>query len=200
MPNYKTAGEFWSAVCVGHGGSCWIWLGKVGPGGYGVVRFRGSEQRAHRVAYTLVNGPIPDGLVLDHVLARGCTSRLCVNPDHLEAVTIRENILRAPIGPLSKHPGKTVCLRGHVYADVGVLRNASGCRTCRACYLERNALRAAERRAVTASRPRPKRPVMEVCKRGHVYSQVGFYVQVRNGRDMRNCKACQRLRNSASYA
>src|SRR5688572_16860021 len=71
-------------------GGCWLWTASRILSGYGQVRFEGKNQRAHRVAYALVKGPIPEGLVLDHL----CRVKHCVNPDHLEAVTQAENLRR----------------------------------------------------------------------------------------------------------
>lgn len=70
---------------------CWLWTGHRGSGGYGRFRLNHRERPAHRAAYELLVGPVPDGLVLDHL----CRNRGCVNPAHLESVTPRENILRA---------------------------------------------------------------------------------------------------------
>lgn len=65
---------------------CWIWQGSVSNTGYGRI----GSRYAHRVSYERSNGPIPDGLTIDHL----CRTTLCVNPDHLEPVTHRENVLR----------------------------------------------------------------------------------------------------------
>lgn len=66
---------------------CWLWTGCINPDGYGVFR----NTSAHRLTYQESRGPIPAGLVLDH----RCKNRRCVNPDHLEAVTQRENRRRS---------------------------------------------------------------------------------------------------------
>lgn len=69
---------------------CWNWVGGQSSDGYGVWSLRGAvTRRAHRIMYERHKGPIPQGLQLDHL----CRNRLCVNPDHLEPVTNRENIL-----------------------------------------------------------------------------------------------------------
>lgn len=78
---------------------CWLWLGKTQRDGYGVVwsggtRKEGRELRVHRVMYEHFRGAIPDGLVLDHL----CRVRNCVNPDHLDPVTLRENLDRGVSG------------------------------------------------------------------------------------------------------
>lgn len=78
---------------------CWIWqASKHAPNKhyptlmYGRINLLGKTEYAHRVSYKLFKGDIPDGLVIDHL----CRVPLCVNPEHLEAVTQKENNLRAP--------------------------------------------------------------------------------------------------------
>src|SRR4051812_22635773 len=71
-------------------GECWIWTKSKTWNGYGLAAFEGKTTTAHRVLYQLIKGPIPAGLDLDHK----CRNRLCVNPDHLEPVTRRENLHR----------------------------------------------------------------------------------------------------------
>ncbi len=68
---------------------CLEWLGSSWSG-YGRVRWRGVMKPAHRVIYEQYKGPIPAGLLLDHL----CRNRICVNPDHLEPVTNTENCQR----------------------------------------------------------------------------------------------------------
>lgn len=71
-------------------GECWEWIGYVSTTGYGALRKNSVPYYAHRLSYELVFGSIPDGLVIDHK----CRNKICVNPEHLEAVTQRENIHR----------------------------------------------------------------------------------------------------------
>jgi len=71
-------------------GECWIWTGARDEDGYGRVWANGTTGRAHRVIFEALKGAIPEGLVLDHL----CHTPSCVNPDHLEPVTIRENVRR----------------------------------------------------------------------------------------------------------
>lgn len=116
---------------------CWLWLGSLDGCGYGMVYIggRGATRtgRAHRVSYTLAYGPIPDGLTLDHL----CRVRSCINPDHLEAVTARENILRG-IGMGANHARQTHCKRGHELSVENIYRQPSDPRgrRCRACWME----------------------------------------------------------------
>jgi hypothetical protein len=89
---------------VDQSGDCWIWLGHVSPTtGYGTARFEGRNTSAHRVAYTLLVGPIPPGLEIDHLchsrdqMCPGditCPHRRCIKPSHLELVTRQVNTLR----------------------------------------------------------------------------------------------------------
>ncbi len=72
-------------------GGCWLWTGRLGSSGYGQFKVFGEMMSAHRFAYTLYSGPIPDGL---HIL-HSCDNKICVNPEHLRAGTRSENIKEA---------------------------------------------------------------------------------------------------------
>ncbi len=81
---------------------CWIWIAARSKEGYGRIQWNGQVVGAHRVAYTMVRGEIPKGLVLDHL----CRTRACVNPDHLDPCTNQENVRRATRkGPRPVRPG-----------------------------------------------------------------------------------------------
>lgn len=78
---------------------CWLWLEWADKDGYGKVRVGKSKRPAHRVSYELYVGPIPDGLLIDHL----CKQKACVNPHHLEPVTIAESNRRKPTVTFCEH-------------------------------------------------------------------------------------------------
>lgn len=123
---------------------CWLWTASADENGYGFLHV-GSKRdgtnrmaRAHRVAFELYRGPVPEGMVLDHL----CRIRCCVNPAHLEPVTFGTNILRGDAPTIVSHRlGK--CLRCD--SDLSVNRRGDG--YCRPCSLKYH-------RAYDAKRPR----------------------------------------------
>lgn len=129
--------RFWSKVDTT--GECWLWTSRIERSGYGRFKSSGKYHYAHRVAYGLAVGPIPDGLTIDHL----CRVRNCVNPAHLEPVTQRENTLRGE-GVAARNARKTHCPQGHEYTleNTCVSRGLRHCRTC-------NRDRTRERRALS---------------------------------------------------
>lgn len=84
---FKTEEErFWEKVAKGEPSDCWLWTAAT-RGAYGFFNVPPTTIGAHRYSYQLANGPIPDGLVVDHI----CRIPLCVNPSHLQAVPVYLN-------------------------------------------------------------------------------------------------------------
>ena len=125
--------KFWSRVDRSVGPeSCWLWLGprngKWQYGNFHDSRLTPPRWRAHRFAYELLVGPIPEGLTLDHL----CFNTLCVNPKHLEPVTMRENLMRGN-GFSAKAARATHCPQGHPYDEANTRITPQGWRACREC-------------------------------------------------------------------
>ncbi len=106
---------------------CWLWIGGLDRKGYGVTYWKGRSQKVHRVVYEELAGQIPHGLQLDHL----CRVRNCVNPAHLEPVTLAENVRRGNSGLQNRT--KTHCPRGHEYTPDNTYLCAQGKRSCKAC-------------------------------------------------------------------
>lgn len=128
--------------------NCWNWQGCVGPDGYGHFGSKSqSTQQAHRISYEFFRGPIAKGMTIDHL----CRNRRCVNPDHLEVVSLKVNLARGyGVGALNAR--KTHCIRGHPLTGYNAGVTSNGGRYCRICnnasslrrYHERRKLREAE--------------------------------------------------------
>jgi hypothetical protein len=134
--------RFWAKVQRTDG--CWIWQGGKSKLGYGSIWGGPGNPRhlmAHRVSWELVNGPIPDGLHIDHL----CRNPSCVNPAHLEPVTRSVNAQRGLCGPLGAADRakrqRTHCPQGHIYDEANTYVSETGARMCRTCIRTRMAAR-----------------------------------------------------------
>lgn len=163
----------------GRAGDCWTGIGRPMRNGYRVVRDQGKPMLAHRLSFIAHKGPIPDGLVIDHL----CRNRACCNPDHLEAVTNAENILRGE-SPPAKNARKNLCPScGGTYKT-----RSDGTRMCQPC-------RQANR--TEAKNPGIGRPADRAhCPKGHPYDAVNTYLVMRTDGSVkqRMCKECGRQR------
>ena len=125
--------RFWDKVAVMPDG-CWDWTAYRNRDGYGQFAGEGNSL-AHRVSYAGLVAPIPNGLQIDHL----CRNRSCVNPSHLEVVTLQENTRRG-----LKEELKTHCPQGHPYeGDNLYLHSKTGWRQCHTCRREVKAKRLA---------------------------------------------------------
>ncbi len=127
----KAIRRFWSYVRKGPASECWEWL-SAKRGGYGRFSLGDHLVAAHRLAYELLFGPIPEGMCLDHL----CRNHGCVNPYHLQPVPPRTNTLRG-VGPTAVNTQKAHCPKGHPYDTTNTgYTNGGKSRRCLACKRE----------------------------------------------------------------
>jgi HNH endonuclease len=130
---------FWRHVDKHGPDDCWPWKAFT-RGGYGRFTVGGENLQAHRVAYTLAVGPIPDGLQIDHMCHRpedcaggnDCPHRRCCNPAHLEPATSRDNSLRGG-NACAVNSRRTRCKNGHKFTPENTYITKKGHRVCREC-------------------------------------------------------------------
>jgi hypothetical protein len=177
---------------------CWSWTASKTRTGYGQIGpVQGSSRLAHRVSYELHVGPIPDGLVIDHL----CRNRACVNPAHLEPVTARENIMRGT-SPAVWQSAKTHCARGHAFdaENTYITRGRFANRRCRKCaqqtkrssYERIAATRGKRVRVILSPEERESRrqEVLRMggrCSNGHRLDDKSIYVPPYGGVACRVC-------------
>lgn len=147
----KRTAIFWERVVKSENpDDCWEWTGyrfkSTGYGGFTrkcVGENKWQPDTAHRVAYLLSVGPIPPGLVIDHL----CRNRGCVNPGHMEVVTRGENVLRGE-SLSAKQARQTHCKNGHEFTEENTYRKPSdNRRECRICQRAREAARRPRKKA-----------------------------------------------------
>jgi hypothetical protein len=121
--------RFWRYVSPEPNSGCWLWVASLDGRGYGQLGDgAGGVKKAYRIAWGLYRGPIPDGMELDHK----CRVRCCVNPDHLEVVSHRENSLRG-VGAPAVNARKTHCVNGHEFTEENTYLWKGNERKCRSC-------------------------------------------------------------------
>lgn len=112
---------------------CWRWLLYKLPNGYGMIGMgHACKKYVHRVAHEAWKGPIPPGLVIDHL----CRVRDCCNPEHLEAVTPSQNTMRGDTRPV-RLAARSECSQGHEYTPENTrMRKDNNGRRCVTCVRE----------------------------------------------------------------
>jgi len=131
--------KFHSLVSIVPVTGCWMWMGPMPrKDGYGQIRMMRNGKRdlfsAHRFAYTALRGQIADGMTIDHL----CKHPWCVNPEHLEQVTMRENLMRGS-SPSAIAATATHCKNGHLFTHAD--RHQRRCRTCQMAQSRRRSSR-----------------------------------------------------------
>lgn len=133
--------RFWAKVQRRGYAECWPWSAGRDRDGYGIFWNGRRGVRAHRYAYECEVGPIPEGLVIDHL----CDNPPCCNPRHMSPTTNRANILRGT-SPSANNARKSVCAHGHDLTPQNTYYPPGGGRHCRECHRERNRAHMRKRR------------------------------------------------------
>lgn len=164
-----------------HLGACWIWTGGKSSEGYGHFQagtgnLTSRQMQAHQFAFEELIGPVPFGLVLDHL----CRIRLCVRPDHLEPVTHQVNIARGQCpSAIIVRSGK--CKRGHPRTPDNLTRNANGKgHQCKTCNREDARQRKLDGKMTQSYRG-------NTCRRGHLHNAKNSYIRPDGSRECRTC-------------
>lgn len=122
--------KLWNKISPEPNTGCWLWTGAINSGGYSNMKHGDKYTCAHRVSYEFYRGPIPEGMVVDHL----CRVKSCVNPSHMEIVTQRTNVLRGDVPT-------THCPNGHEYTSdntyLSKQKRGWVSKNCRICTIER---------------------------------------------------------------
>lgn len=123
--------RFYPRVSLPDSNGCMLWRGATNGKGYGQLQTNRKNMYAHRIAYSLMKGDIPEDMVLDHL----CRNTACVNPDHLEPVTVKENARRGIIAEVNRNRAskRTHCRRNHPLTPDNIVNRKDGVRACRTC-------------------------------------------------------------------
>jgi len=147
IPAASTADRLASGL-VARPSGCIEWVKTRGRGGYGYFVSNGVRISTHRIAWELLNGPIPDGLLIRH----SCDNPPCCNPAHLSPGTVRDNAADMIAHGRGSNQRKTHCSRNHEYSIENTFVRPNGyreCRTCQKAYSVRRAIRNAIRPHLT---------------------------------------------------
>jgi hypothetical protein len=190
---------------------CWIWVGRRWTFGHGCIVHQGKTLSAHRLSWEFAHGPIPEGLLVRHLV---CDNPPCVNPAHLALGTHKDNAQdsvrngRRPhiSGPANHNYGrrKTHCKQGHPLTEDNAVwikkNNGSGktqlCKICKRANEQRKERRRLERQAIAKlTRVKKQRifPLKTHCRKGHPLSQDNLYLEAHSDpkRQVRRCRICR---------
>jgi hypothetical protein len=189
--------RFWRKVNKTEG--CWLWTDKPNAYGYGLINEFGKNGKrwfAHRYSWFLHNGEIPKsnnyhGTVVRHK----CDNRLCVNPDHLELGTQKDNVRdmdargRRVSNPKSGSDHwkrkRTHCAKGHELTDDNIRINSKGGNECLSCYKARRKREADARKAAFKSKPKVEKTH---CPNGHEFTDENSYTRPDGYKECRTCR------------
>lgn len=164
---------------------CWLWTRRDGTisdtDQYYQFYFYNVGYVAHRLMYVWFVEPMQDdSLVIDHL----CRCHPCINPAHLELVSVRENVLRG-VGVPAKNAQKQVCQNGHDLTPDNIYFEPNGngrkCRICRNVYATNKRRRKGQ-----------KERSLTHCQRGHIFNEVNTYTHPKTG--LKNCRVCRNIR------
>lgn len=177
--------RFWSKVKKTK--TCWIFQGAYG---HGQFKLNGKSVMAHRYAWEITNGPIPDGLVIDHL----CRTPACVRPSHLEPITQKENVRRG-VSIVAENAAKTHCKRGHEFTLENTHLDSGGRRRCRMCQKEGMRFLRAEIPRV-GTKNNNGNALKTHCKYGHELSGENLMVLPKQ----RRCRTCHNRTSAEGIA
>lgn len=173
--------RFKSYITVSDNG-CWVWANRLNADGYGTFE----NQLAHRWSYEHSVGSVLLGLEIDHL----CRTRACVNPEHLEAVTHRENVRRGR----NHWRERTHCKNGHEYtSDNTYFLEGHSYRLCRQCSRDASERRRRKKGIKPAGSERTH------CPAGHEYNEENTWVDQKRGGN-KHCRVCLRMRAAVRRA
>jgi len=134
--------NFQKHIKINKNSGCWEWQGSKDKDGYGFFGSLKWGKRAHRFSYLYFKGKLIPNLTIDHL----CKNKSCVNPQHLEQVTVKENLIRAENQQSTINTKKTHCKRGHLLKGYNLIIKCGYKRTCRTCSNMTENIRRKEKR------------------------------------------------------